>query len=121
MKTYRMTKPMRMKNNKLQDFFEAEGFTVYLNKQDNVQCAEVEKWTDGGVDMIIWLNPFTADEFKRYVNDFNIDEQIDLHRQDQRYKNDFTITQSVKDFTKFHNHLKKIAAKLKEDAQCDTF
>lgn len=96
----------------LQEFFEENGFNVHLTKQDNVQCAELEKWTDGGVDMIIWLNPFTADEFKSYVNDFDVYETIDSHRQDQRYKNYFTISQSLKDFTDFHNHLKEVASKL---------
>jgi hypothetical protein len=97
---------------KLVKFFEINNFNVYLTKQDNVQCAEIEKWTDDGIDMIIWLNPFTIEEFENYVNDFNIDETIDLYRQDQRYKNVFTITQSLNDFTNFHNHLKEIALML---------
>jgi hypothetical protein len=101
-----------MKTKKLQGFFEENGFIVHLTKQDKVQCAELEKWTDGGVDMIIWLNPFTVAEFKSYVNDFNVDEVIDTHRQDQRYKNDFTISQSLKDFTDFYNHLKEVDSKL---------
>ena len=83
-----------MSTKKLQKFFEDHGFNVHLTKQDNVQCAEIEKWTDGGVDMLIWLNPFNIEEFKSYVNDFDVDEQIDSHREDLRYKNDYTISQS---------------------------
>ena len=101
-----------MKTKDLKNFFEKQEFSVFLSKQDNVQCAEIEKWTNGGVDMIIWLNPFTADEFKSYVKDFDIDEEIDLHRQDLRYKNNFTVAQSLKDFTDFHNHLKEIAERI---------
>ena len=101
-----------MKTKKLQNFFEENGFKVFLTKENNVVCGEIEKWTGGGVDMIIWLNPFTIKEFLSYVDDFNVDEIIDLHRQDQKYKNCFTITQSVNDFTKFYNHLKEIAFKL---------
>lgn len=97
---------------KLKDFFEENEFNVYIFEQDDKHCAEVEKWTDGGVDMIITLMPFTKEEFIDYVNDFNIDGEIDLHRQDQRYKDAFTISSSVKDFTDFHNHLKEIVAKL---------
>lgn len=96
----------------LQKFFEENGFNVFLTKQNNKQCAELEMWTNGGVDMILWLNPFTAESFKSYVNDFNIDELIDSHRQDKRYKNDFTISESLKDFTDFHNFLKEVASKL---------
>ena len=97
---------------KLKTFFEENGFNVSLHIQDNVQCAELEKWTFGGVDMIIWLNPFTPEEFKSYVNDFDIDEQIDIHRQDKSYKNNFTLSQSLTDFTDFHNELKEVASKL---------
>jgi hypothetical protein len=93
---------------KLQKFFEDNGFLVHLTKQDNRQCAEVEKWTDGGVDMIIWLNPFTVEEFQSYVNDFDVDEQIDINRQNKQYRNDFTIRESLEDFTNFHNHLKEV-------------
>ncbi len=101
-----------MKTKQLQKFFEDNGFNVYLTKQDNVQCAEIEKWTDGGVDMIIWLNPFTVDEFKDYVKDFDIDDEIDLHRQAKDYCSAFTIRQSLSDFTDFHNNLKEVASKL---------
>jgi hypothetical protein len=103
-----------MKAKQLQKFFEENGFNVYLTKQDNVQCAEIEKWTNGGVDMIIWLRPFTIKEFENYVNDFSVDEEIDLYRQDQQYKNVFTISQSLEDFTDFHNHLKEIVIKIKQ-------
>jgi len=96
----------------LQDFFEENEFNVHLTKQDNVQCAEIRSRTDRGVDMIIWLEPFTANEFKSYVNYFDVNETIDLHRTDRHYKNDFTISQSLKDFTDFHNHLKEVASKL---------
>ena len=61
------TKEMKKKIQILQNFLEENGFTVYLTEQDNVQCAEIEKWTDGGVDMIIFLKPFTIEEFKSYV------------------------------------------------------
>lgn len=96
----------------LQSFFEEKDFNVHLFKQDKKQCAEIEKWTDGGVDMIINLMPFTVERFVDYVNNFNVDEEIDLHRQDKRYKDAFTISDSLKDFTNFHNHLKEIASAL---------
>jgi len=99
---------IKMTTQKLQEFFEEQDFQVHLSEQDNQQCAEVEMWTDGGVDMIIWLQPFNIEQFKEYVNDFDIDEEIELHRQGNDYKNAFTIKESLNDFTKYHNHLKKI-------------
>lgn len=96
----------------LQEFFEDEGFDVNKFEQDNQICAEIEKWTEGGVDMIITLMPFTIEEFIDYVNDFDVDDEIDTHRQDERYKKDFTISQSLKDFKKFQNDLKKVVKKM---------
>jgi len=101
-----------MSDKELQEFFEKNDFNVHLTKQDNIQCAEVEKWTDGGVDMIIWLNPFTIEEFKGFVEDFDIDDQIELHRQAEDYCAAFTIKESVEDFEAFEKHLEEIAEKL---------
>lgn len=101
-----------MTTEQLQQFFEDNDFNVFLSIQDGKQCGEIEKCTDGGVDMLFFLNPFTVDEFKERVNDFDVDEEIDTHRQDKQYKNDFTISQSLKDFADFHTHLKEIVAKL---------
>ncbi len=102
-----------MKTEKLKKFFEENDFNVHLTEQDNVQCAEVETWTNGGVNMITWLNPFSSKEFESYVNDFNIDETIELHRQGQDYKNAFTIRQSLKDFEDYHTRLKTTLSELK--------
>lgn len=97
----------------LTDFFEENGFNVYQFEQDGQQCAELERWTSGGVDMIATLIPFTKEEFISYVNDFDIDEEIDNYRQDKAYKATFSISQSFTDFTEFHNMLKEVAEKLK--------
>jgi len=104
---------MTKEQKKLKDFFEKQDFNVHLFKQDNQQCAEVEKWTDGGVDMIFTLMPFTAEKFIERVNDFNIDEEIDLHRQGKDYRNAFTISESLKDFKNFQKGLKKVVQHLK--------
>lgn len=104
----------KISTEKLKEFFEQEDFKVDLFEQDNVQVAEIEKWTDGGVDMIIVLNPFTKKEFAQYVEDFNTDELIDLHRQDNRYKEAFTIRESLDDFTAFHDGLKETLKKLEK-------
>ena len=101
-----------MTTEELQDFFEECDFIVHQFEEDNNKCAELESWTDGGVDMIIYLNPFTKEEFISYVNNFDIDEEIDIYRQDKRYRKDFTISESVKDFSKYHRELKNVAKKL---------
>lgn len=103
---------MKMTTKKLKKFFEDKGFQVHLTRQDGNQCAEVEKWTTGGVDMIMWLNPFTVEEFKSYVKDFDVDDEIDTHREDPKYRAAFTTRQSLNDFEEYHNGLKTIAEQL---------
>ena len=98
--------------NDLQKFFEKEGFNVHQFEQDNKKCAEIETWTNGGVDMIITLIPFSIEKFIEYVDNFNVDDQIDFYRQDEHYRNNFTISESLEDFNDFHEGLKKIVKKL---------
>lgn len=67
---------------------------------------ELETWTDGGVNMIFYLD--TSDkvsEFSSIVNNFDVDEEIDLHREDKRYQKAFTISESVEDFEGFKDWL----------------
>jgi hypothetical protein len=94
----------------LKEFFEENDFIVSVSEDGN--AAEIETWTKGGVNMIFYLDPFTIEEFKDIVNDFDIDNEIELHREDPRYKADFTIKQSLKDFEDYHNRLKRVLSKL---------
>lgn len=71
---------------------------------------ELETWTTGGVNMIFCLQELNkVDEFLDLVSDFNIDEEISVHRQDQRYCDAFTTAESVADFTEFKEWLENIA------------
>ena len=103
-----------MNNIQLTKFFEDNGFSVHKSKENKISVAELEMWTNGGVDMIIFLRPFNKKEFISWVNDFDIDEEIDVHRQMKDYKQAFTIRQSVHDFEEFHEKLKLIVKKLEE-------
>lgn len=98
----------------LRDFFEREDFRVHLFEQDGMQCAELETWTDGGVNMIITLMPFTKEKFVSYVIDFDIDEEIDTHRQDSRYKQAFKLADSLNDFNSFKERLDDVVKKLRK-------
>lgn len=93
--------------------FEENDFMVQPVKEGRVLCAEIETWTTGGVNMIHYLRPFTVEEFERIVNDFDVDDEIDGHRQDSRYRDAFRITESVKDFEEYHSRLKGVLEQLK--------
>jgi len=103
-----MKSPKSKEVRSLVDTLEKHDLCVYLTKQDGKVCAEVETFTGYGVNMIIWLSPFSLKEFKRYVEDFDVDEQIEMHREDERYKSAFSISQSLADFTAFKERLEEI-------------
>ena len=89
--------------------------TIFENSfgfyEDN-DSYELEDWTCGGVNMIIYLdknnNLSATEQFINYIDNFDIDEEIDIYRQDQRYKDAFTTRQSVKDFEAWIKWLESI-------------
>lgn len=102
-----------MKTKELKKIIEESGFCVTLSKDEGVICAELETWTTGGVNMIHYLNPFNVDSLNDLALNFDVDEEIDCHRQDQKYKDAFRITHSVDDFTEYYNRLKTLLCKIK--------
>jgi hypothetical protein len=91
----------------LTDYFESHGFNVNLfeNNEGDI-CAELSKHTNGGVEMLIQLEPFNKNSFIEYVNDFNVDNEIDFYRRnDNKYVEDFTVKESLKDFEDFQQFL----------------
>lgn len=90
---------------------------------------ELESWTNCGVNMFIYLNKNTdesiTEQFKYFVEGFNIDEEIDIHRQGKDYRDTFSITESVNDFTDYKNWLNVVLKELENDETdikilCDT-
>lgn len=85
---------------------------VELNDKENMY---LETWTNGGVDMIIYLdkNKTIIENLKEYLENFDIDEEIDMYRQDKNYREAFKITESVKDFEQWKKYIKHIIKILK--------
>ena len=103
-----------MEIEQLREFFEEHDFRFDSFKDSTgTEFIEMETWTEGGVNMIIYLEPPNPEEFFKYVEDFNMDEEIDLHREMKGYKKAFTISESVKDFTKYKKRLNKVSKELK--------
>ena len=90
----------REQREQLEIFLEQHNFVVHES--------ELETWTDGGVNMIIQMNPFTVESFKAYVYGFDVDAEIDLYRNDVRYCQSFTIRQSLEDFEAFQARLQQV-------------
>lgn len=93
---------------KIEDFF-----GVY----EDEQIVELETWTDGGVNMHIVLRKDSdksyLQQFEEHLKNFSVDEEIELHRQSDRYKNDFTIRESLEDFEAYHEWLKNVYSQIK--------
>ena len=82
---------------------------------DYVENDYLETWTNGGVDMIIYLdsNKKSIKEIiEEYIDNFDIDEEIDLYREDKRYRENFTIRESLEDFENWLKYLKNVCNEL---------
>lgn len=105
--------------------FEKFGFKTSLLECDGATHGfEIEKWTNGGVDMlqIVEFDDFRDSykvdsietELKRIASDFSIDDEIDLHREGTDYKNAFTISESLQDFTEYKQDLEELSTYFKD-------
>lgn len=88
--------------------------------EENGECVgiEMEQWTDGGVDMIHLIDgrnrdmndpDWWKDELVAIYEAFDVDEEIDINRQDEKYRSAFTYRQSVEDFEDYDKWLEGIA------------
>lgn len=88
-------------------------FKVY---EDNVDYG-LESWTNGGVDMNIYITKdgeSLIDQLQKFVDDFDIDEVIDIHRQRSDYKRNFTISESLKDFEDYIEFINSVIEELEK-------
>jgi len=106
--------------NKIIEIIEKNNISIYEYEENNVLCGyELSTYTDAGVNEIIFLdfredfkNPKNIDdfikEFKSYMKHYTIDERIENNRQNAKYKEDFTLKQSLKDFSKWYKKIKEL-------------
>lgn len=105
-----------LKDGNYEEFFELF-FNVYneVDFGNNEKGFELEMRTDGGVDMLIYIEQANAPtKFVEYINDFDVDDIIDSYRVDSKYKKEFTIKESLKDFGDFKKWLNQITAIIKK-------
>lgn len=95
------------------EFLESYEFTVHLVGDEQME-AEIETWTKDGVNIVFPMGELSPEAFIECVEDFDVDVEIDLHRQDDRYKNTFTIRESLEDFESFKNMLDEMVEILKK-------
>ena len=98
------------------------GYSRYYKENGECVGIEIEQWTDGGVDMIHLIDgrdrdmndPYWwKDELEAISEAFDVDEEVDINRQDEKYRSAFTYRQSVEDFEEYDKWLKGIAEQAK--------
>ena len=83
-----------VKNNNAVEFF-----SLFFNVDDNEDNYELETWTEGGVNMVVTITKKNwKEDFRKYVDGFDIDEQINLIQNVRNYQSALTYSQSVEDF-----------------------
>lgn len=87
----------------------------FANIYEDETELELEQWTNGGVDMMIYVNKNQdiIEELEKYVDDFDIDEEIDLYREGKDYREHFTIRESVTDFEDWVEFVQNVINELK--------
>jgi len=106
------------------DKIEAAGISIYQYEENKKLCGyELNTYTDGGVNQIVFIDfrdtdkdPKSEKDFKELflnrIKSIDIYEEININRQDNSYKQAFTLTRSRKDFKTWKMDLLKLASKL---------
>lgn len=97
---------------RLMKALEKHGFSVEFDDKE----IEIENWTDGGEDMLIYLDDFSVEELELYADDYDIDEHIEMMMQDKRpggYAANFTLTEALADQTAWLEDLREVIREAK--------
>lgn len=97
---------------------ERELLLELFNINESAYGLELESCTDGGVNMLIGIDKDSdydlLAQLEQFVENFDIDEEIDIHRQDADYRRKFTIKESIRDFENWVDYIEECISKLKE-------
>ena len=101
-------------NKKIREILEKH-FNIY---ESNTEY-ELENWTDGGVDMFINIDKDKniIEELEKFIENVDIDEEIEILRQNDDYKMNFTIKESLNDFENWLENIKDIVKELRENEE----
>ena len=95
---------------------EREMLEELFNVSESADDLELESYTDGGVDMFITIEKDNSnnllEQLRLFVENFDIDEEIDIHRQDTDYRRNFTIRESINDFENWVDYIRYCISKL---------
>ena len=97
--------------------------TIYEYEEHDVLCGyNLNTYTDAGVNMIVFVDFRDTDKdpkngnhfielFNERVNDIDIEEELQLHLEDKRYRNEIGAVVGVTDFKDWKENLSNIFSK----------
>jgi hypothetical protein len=92
-------------------------FGIHEDKND----IELETWTSGGVNMFIHIEKNSEesylDQYRKYVSEFSVDKEVDLHREDKLYRSHFTVRKSLEDFEAYKQTLQEVLSEVENTKQ----
>lgn len=103
---------------------EREILENYFTILENESGYELETWTNEGVDMIITIEKngdTLLEQLKEYIDNFDIDSEIDMYRENEEYRNNFTIKESLEDFESYISYVKNLIEELETNKENEEF
>jgi hypothetical protein len=103
---------------------EREILENYFTILENESGYELETWTNEGVDMIITIEKngdTLLEQLKEYIDNFDIDSEIDMYRENEEYRNNFTIKESLEDFESYISYVKDLIEELETNKENEEF
>lgn len=103
---------------------EREILENYFTILENESGYELETWTNEGVDMIITIEKngdTLLEQLKEYIDNFDIDSKIDMYRENEEYRNKFTIKESLEDFESYISYVKDLIEELETNKENEEF
>ena len=91
---------------------------------ENESSYELKTCTDEGVDMIITIEKnggTLLEQLKEYIDNFDIDSEIDMYRKDKEYRDNFTIKESIEDFESYISYVKDLIEELEINKENEEF
>lgn len=106
------------------DKIESAEIQINEYEEKNVLCGyELNTYTKGGLNQIVFVDfretnkdPKNPDHFRELflerVKSIDVDEEIEVNRQDKAYREAFTLTQALKDVKRWKKDLLSLANSL---------
>ena len=103
---------------------EKAGIGIHNYKEKEKLCGyELNTYTAGGLNQIVFVDfrdidkdPKNPVDFKELllgrINDIDVDEEVEMNRQNKAYRQAFTLTESLKDINAWKKDLLKLAKSL---------